>query len=48
MFSKPFGVNAIPYILLFNDEGKLVDRVVGSNPSKLRKMIANIIQKSDK
>jgi thioredoxin 1 len=42
-YAKPFGVNAIPYLLIFDVDGNLSERIVGFVPNELENKVAKII-----
>ncbi|MHA1269377.1 MAG: thioredoxin family protein [Candidatus Helarchaeota archaeon] len=42
-YAGAFGVNAIPFLLLFDKDGKYVDQLLGADPKKLNEMVENIV-----
>ncbi|MHA1231572.1 MAG: thioredoxin domain-containing protein [Candidatus Helarchaeota archaeon] len=42
-YAEKFGVNAIPFLLLFDKDGNCVDQLIGADPNKLKEMVANVM-----
>ena len=44
IYAEPNGVNAIPYLLVFDKDGNLSDSLVGANPAKLTQMVQKVLK----
>ncbi|NVM01072.1 MAG: thioredoxin fold domain-containing protein [Candidatus Helarchaeota archaeon] len=44
-YAKPYGVNAIPYLIVFDKDGNLFETLVGANPPKLTQMVEAVLKK---
>lgn len=43
-YAKPFKVDGIPYLILFDKNGALVNRLVGAYPDKLVEMVEEVLK----
>ncbi len=44
-YAKPYGVNAIPYLIVFDKEGNLFETLLGANPAKLNQIVEAVLKK---
>lgn len=42
-YAQKFGVNAIPFLLLFDKDGNYNDQLLGANPEKLKDMVNKLL-----
>ncbi len=45
VYALPFGVDGIPYLLVFDKNGTLIERLVGADPEKLIQIVENVLNK---